>query len=227
VCRSSDTNSKKDLERLKTLVFKGLNDVQKEQIHIGTTHSYKGGQADLVCVLDAVENRFPMTHPDWIFGRIFGDNEMKLEEEERRLFYVACSRAKSRLVIITEQHRESPYVKNLNGICEKLDWNNLKPFCPAGGDWIIQIGNHDGYDNSPTKERSNALKADGYSFSGGARPHWRKRIDRNHTLEMIVEGLPQKNWYTGPDGIEISIYTSDGLLAKSLITQDGELQPLT
>lgn len=57
---------------------------------LSTVHSAKGLEWDTVIILDAVEDRFPSRHA-----------QCKPEdfEEERRLFYVACTRAKSNLEI--------------------------------------------------------------------------------------------------------------------------------
>jgi len=219
---------KDDLQRLSMLICEGLSDSEREQVHVGTVHAFKGREADVVVLLDAVERRFPKVHPDWVFGRIFGDSPGSLLEDERRLFYVACSRAISTLVIITERLRESPFLNALRGNCSVLNWDNYEAFCPSGGDWIILVGNASVADGTPTMARSETLKARGYQFGGGIWPHWRGQIPAKHSLDWIVENLPRAPWLPGPDGVEIRICSSDGAVAAKLVLVDGKLvrQPL-
>ncbi len=219
---------KDDLARLAMLIRDGLTDSEKEQLHVGTVHAYKGREADVVIVLDAVERRFPKVHPDWVFGRIFGDTPSSLIDDERRLFYVACSRAISKLVVVTEKQRESPFLTALRGSSKVLNWDEYEPFCPSGGDWIILVGNTEGTDGTPTMARSEALKARGYVFGGGDWPHWRSRIAAKHPLDWIIENLPRAEWFLGPDGIEIRICASDGVTVARLVLIDGNLmrQPI-
>ncbi|MBX3316702.1 MAG: UvrD-helicase domain-containing protein [Phycisphaeraceae bacterium] len=219
---------KDDLARLAMLICDGLTDAEKEQVHVGTVHAYKGREADVVIVLDAVERRFPKVHPDWVFGRIFGDTPSSLIDDERRLFYVACSRAITRLVVVTDTQRKSPFLTTLRATCNALNWDDYEPFCPSGGDWIILVGNAEGADGTPTMARGEALKARGYLFGGGVWPHWRSRIAAKHSLEWIVENLPRAEWFPGPDGIEIRICAGDGINVARLVLVEGKLvrQPL-
>lgn len=59
-------------------------------VTLSTVHSAKGLEWDTVIILDAVEDRFPSRH---------AQSRPEDFEEERRLFYVACTRAKNRLEI--------------------------------------------------------------------------------------------------------------------------------
>lgn len=213
-----------DLSRLGVLAREGLTDAEREQVHVGTAHAYKGREADIVILLDAVERRFPKLHPDWVFGRVFGDTPAALVEEERRLFYVACTRAISRLVVLTERGRESPFLGEIRGHCTPLEWDAYQPFCPCDGDWMILVGSVDGTDGTPTKARAEELKSRGYAYCGGEWPHWRGRTPRKHALEWIVENLPRAQWFPGPDGLEIRICASDGDIAAKLLLKDGVLE---
>lgn len=67
----------------------------ESRLTLTTAHSAKGLEFDTVVILDAVEDIFPshMAAEDLKKGR---SEEM---EEEARLFYVACTRARSRLII--------------------------------------------------------------------------------------------------------------------------------
>jgi DNA helicase-4 len=50
---------------------------------------------------------------DNVLFTIFGRNEADIIDEERRLFYVALTRAKEKLYILTERDRESPFLDRL------------------------------------------------------------------------------------------------------------------
>ncbi len=73
------------------------------QIEPKTVHQSKGLQANVVIVLEATNRCFPLIHPDFLLFEIFGDKLDKIEDEERRLFYVACTRAKSDLYLLYEE----------------------------------------------------------------------------------------------------------------------------
>jgi DNA helicase-4 len=85
----------------------------KNKIDVQTAHKYKGLEADLVIILGACDGAFPLLHPDNALFEIFGKTLMDAFDEERRLFYVALTRAKSSLYILTEKGRESVFLKRL------------------------------------------------------------------------------------------------------------------
>jgi DNA helicase-4 len=87
----------------------------KNKIHVQTAHKYKGLEADLVIILGACNGAFPLLHPDNALFEIFGKTLMDAFEEERRLFYVALTRAKTSLYILTEKGRESVFLKRIPG----------------------------------------------------------------------------------------------------------------
>lgn len=74
-----------------------------------TAHSYKGKEEDAIIIVDAVNRSFPLIHPSLIFFEILGNSMEKIIQEEKRLFYVALSRAKESLFIITQSGNESPF----------------------------------------------------------------------------------------------------------------------
>ena len=61
-------------------------------------------------VLRAVNGEFPLIHTDGDLYRIFGQSESDVLAEERRLFYVASSRAKSKLYLLTERGEVSDFI---------------------------------------------------------------------------------------------------------------------
>jgi DNA helicase-4 len=70
-------------------------------------------EADIVIILRANDGAFPFIHPDNALFKFFGQTEKDVLDEERRLFYVAVTRAAERLYILTESERESPFLKAL------------------------------------------------------------------------------------------------------------------
>jgi superfamily I DNA/RNA helicase len=93
------------------------NDVaqwQKQRIRFSTAHKFKGGECDTVFVVEPHTGAFPLLNADSIeLFRFFGETIAQAEGDERRLFYVAITRAKERLVFLAEKRRseeESPYL---------------------------------------------------------------------------------------------------------------------
>jgi len=79
-------------------------------IEVMTAHKAKGKEADTVIVLESVMRQFPKVHADnQLFGP-FGVTAEDVLAEERRLFYVAATRAEHRLIFLTETGKESPYL---------------------------------------------------------------------------------------------------------------------
>ena len=106
-----------------------LGEELRENVAVDTAHSYKGLERDAVVILDAVANHYPLIHPHWIFGQIFGDTLKSIEAAELRLFYVAVSRARDRLIICTQDSKRSSFLDTIQSVCDfpTLDVNELPP----------------------------------------------------------------------------------------------------
>lgn len=85
----------------------------EEKVQISTVHSFKGLEADIVILLKVIEGDFPIINSDSYLFRIFGQTEKQQLEEERRLFYVAVTRASEKIYILTENDRRSPFIKDI------------------------------------------------------------------------------------------------------------------
>ncbi len=85
-------------------------------VHYRTVHSAKGLEADLVVVapMEAGDYGFPSTvGDDPVLGLVMTAPDGFEHAEERRLFYVALTRARHSVTLIARPGRESPFVNEL------------------------------------------------------------------------------------------------------------------
>jgi DNA helicase-2/ATP-dependent DNA helicase PcrA len=92
----SDSNIKKFLSDLKLYQEMDLTNWTKDTVKLMTVHSAKGMEFPVVFIVDLVEEIFPITKS------LSGSNEL---EEERRLCYVAITRAQRRLYLLYPKSR--------------------------------------------------------------------------------------------------------------------------
>lgn len=100
------TKGLKDLDQFyeKKLIFENiLNKRNDSNLILSTIHKSKGLEYDDVFVIDLIENEFPMLLD-------MNDNYMRIEEE-RRMFYVAMTRARSNLYLLSLKNRNGMKVK--------------------------------------------------------------------------------------------------------------------
>lgn len=71
-----------------------------DNISFSTVHTAKGLEADVIVLLESDTGRFPIFHPDNHLYKVFGENEQKALDEQKRLFYVAITRPKEKLYIV-------------------------------------------------------------------------------------------------------------------------------
>ena len=86
------------LDNLKELLKNASS--SKSNISISTIHSSKGLEYDNVFIIDLIDGEFPQKS-------ILNSFDEKLSEEERRLFYVAMTRARKRLFLYTIKERNN------------------------------------------------------------------------------------------------------------------------
>lgn len=87
------------LSQLKEIITAGRNDGENGII-LSTIHSSKGMEFDHVIICDAENGILPSVYEPEKGGR-YSDDELASREEDRRLFYVAATRAKEHLTLVT------------------------------------------------------------------------------------------------------------------------------
>ncbi len=118
------------IEQLESIVKqKMVNSERKEEdIVISTIHSCKGMEFEKVIIVDAVDGILPSRKSRYLRN----EDKFITLAEERRLFYVACTRAKNELVIIKIENEEQEFVSNLlsNPECDCIYKKKKKPMIP-------------------------------------------------------------------------------------------------
>lgn len=71
-----------------------------DKVSIMTMHKSKGLEAEVVIILEADEGVIPKSHPDTLLYGLFDEDEEMTLDDQKRLFYVAMTRAKRRLYIL-------------------------------------------------------------------------------------------------------------------------------
>ena len=93
-----------------------------DQVDCITAHKSKGEEADVVIVLNLLEMEFPKIHPSNELYKILGVSLDNVYAEEERLFYVAITRAKKDLFLVTEKDRESEFLERIKSKAADFDW---------------------------------------------------------------------------------------------------------
>lgn len=190
---------------LKLLCFYLPEDLQ-HKLTISTAHKYKGLEKKVVIVLDAVPRCYPLLHPDLMFNRVFGDTIERVVEEERRLFYVALTRAVENLFIITETNNVSPFLEDLQKrkIIYSLDWSDYPPLVETTKHITVRIGNQHGRGSKPTVAIKDLLKAENYIYRTNVWNAWLRTYPAQgfSVKELFAKGM----WISRADGIEVRFY---------------------
>ena len=196
-----------ELERFLKLLRSHLPKDRAEQVDIYTAHKSKGLQGNVVIVLDAVPQCYPLIHPDSIFTRIFDNTITRITAEERRLFYVALTRAEEDLFILTETGNVSPFLEDLERKIEmsRLEWSDYPAALSSSSDAIItiRVGNQKGGHRKGTYAIKENLRAEGY--------HWDRKLNTWHITRpaegfSVREFVNQTMWGNWADGIEVGFY---------------------
>ena len=180
-----------------------LPDELADKVTISTAHKYKGLQEDVVIVLDAVPRCYPSIHPNLIFTRVFGDSIESVVAEERRLFYVALTRAVEDLFILTDKDNFSPFLEDLerNVKLSRLEWSDYPPLVGTTKRITIRVGNQSGRGAKPTIAVKDWLSNEGYRWNGKT---WSST--RPAERFSVREFANQAMWSNSANGIEVRFY---------------------
>ena len=199
--------AKNKLEQFLELLRSHLPKDQAKKVTILTAHKSKGRQGNVVIVLDAVPQCYPLIHPDSIFTRIFGNTIESITAEERRLFYVALTRAEEDLFIVTETDNVSPLLEDLQSNIKLpfLEWSDYPAQLSPSSDAIItiRVGDQAGGSKKGTYAIKDVLRAEGYRWDGKSKV-W-------HATEpaagfSFAEFQNTVKWRDDADGIEVRFY---------------------
>lgn len=176
-------------------------------VDLNTSHSYKGKEEDAIIIVDAVSNSYPLFHPNNIFFSILGDTIDIILAEEKRLLYVALSRAKRSLVIVTEEDNVSPFLQN-NYFWETgldvLNVNALEGPKREGTHYIIEVHNgpSSAYEtgNFIIKEE---LKANQYRYDSLKKAWYRPYLVKKFSIDKLL----QESWVK--KSVEILVLIKD------------------
>jgi DNA helicase IV len=175
-------------------------------LEISTAHSFKGLERFKVIVIDAVDRGYPLIHPNWIFFRIFGDTLDEVVAAERRLFYVALTRATHDLVIITDSKRPSGFLADLRKrmSIDSLNWNHYRPATTQNAEFHIRLKNSSKSGGTyPIKDQ---IKACGYRWHSGSDSCWRKSVS---AARFSLNRLRSEPWANGAVSVCVLIDTDD------------------
>lgn len=199
----------------------------RERLSISTAHGFKGNQSDVVIVLDATERNYPLIHPNWIFSRVLGESESAIVDESRRLFYVALTRARTELFILTEGDRRSPFLDEISSRTNlaEVNWVRYPPVLQED-DWLVVkvLGAYEAIE-----PLISGLKADGYSYRDMSRSGGERTWDRAFRITDLDEGfLITSPWMTqaraaGTTGVKVKFFDALERLRAEGEIADGKI----
>lgn len=194
-------NTSDKLTRFLEHIHSYLPEKDRGRVTISTAHGYKGQENSAVIVLDANMRSYPLIHPNWVFTRIFGDSIDRIEDEERRLFYVAVTRAKDSLALLTKTASESPYLADIRRHVQltELSWSDLPPV-PALDGTRLEIRASDAY---AVKDQ---LKNLNYQWNATGKYWCRLVMVEGFSFDALLE----QPW--ARDGVRLEVYSETGEL---------------
>lgn len=110
-----------------------------------TIHGSKGLQASRVFIMNNKTGNygFPSLKGEPPLISMLLNSQDNQLDEERRLFYVAMTRAKKRVYLVAVKNRESRFYKEITNSGKEIKRNNRPTTCPlCGGDMILRKGKY-------------------------------------------------------------------------------------
>ncbi|WP_308167950.1 3'-5' exonuclease [Catellatospora tritici] len=118
-------------------------------MEVTTSHKYKGREADSVIVAGADDRNYPLVHHTAALFEVFGDTVDRLVDAERRLFYVATTRAQASLCYLVTAEQASPFIPAAVADVETVVWTDL-PAAVSPPTSMVVIRIYDAYDIKET-----------------------------------------------------------------------------
>lgn len=116
-----------------------------KRLEVTTSHKYKGRESDFVIVADADEKSYPLIHPTAELLEVFGDTVESLTDADRRLFYVATTRAESSLCYLVSSEYPSKFLGAVMAMAQPVDWRTL-PIAVTDADAQVEVRIYDGFE---------------------------------------------------------------------------------
>ena len=167
------------------------NDLYPTAVRALTAHRSKGKEAEVVFVL--APEQYPLIHPSSSFLAIFGDDIGSIIDDERRLFYVACSRARQWLFLLTFAPNKQPeYVPKQ--LLETFHWREA-PYVRKIPDGLyrVEVKNLSGERNA-LYNNTERLKELGFSYTAesGIPTRWQHlECGLEDVAKYVVERLSE------------------------------------
>jgi DNA helicase-4 len=177
-------------------------DEYKKRIGVSTVHKYKGLESS------TVERSYPLIHPDWVFSRVLGDTPQKIIQEERRLFYVALTRAIEELVIITNGKSLSQFLQDIlkRKSIVPISWNKYFQLKGRETQIVVKVGNSTPDKRKGTYPIKDLLKASGYRWQTTGWLSWTKIYP---SKSFSVDQLKSELWSTEATEVEVRIFNEN------------------
>ena len=221
---TSDVSSRK-LDGYLTHIRSFFDEDLARRITISTSHRYKGREKMTVILLDAIQRRYPFIHPDWVFSRILGSDLSSVISEERRLLYVASTRAIAKLIVLTDQKELTPFLhlQTNKELIQEVKWEKLEGPTSVTKQVLVLVGNSTQSRGDGTFPLKDLLTSSGYKWSPGEWGHWRKAyVASNFSIgELRDELWAKKDENITKSGIEVRLIVSPNVeFARFSITGD-------
>ena len=158
------------------------SDARIQNLGVSSTHSFKGRESPTVIVWDADANRYPFVHPFWFYMRIFGDTLEDILAEEKRLLYVAITRAEQKLYILFDSEM-SPFLKNIAAPYRSKIDNYVRDAVIDAHELQLVVSN--GFD------AKDSLKNGGFTFNSIDKT-WAKTVQYSQGLEEAAREIDRR-----------------------------------
>lgn len=203
-----------DLAKLTANVRSCISRSEHARFKTTTTHSFKGLQDEATIILDATSRCYPFIHPDWVFSRILGITLEDVVDEERRLLYVALTRAQVDLYIVLDSSAPPRMLARAleNVRSHPVDWERLLPATTGSPvtHLLIRLLNipgarvirPDGTIDQPLYHARSLLKDAGYRFRRVNQPAWEKTIP---VIDFELESVLSEPWVSQSEGIRLNV----------------------